>query len=98
MEIMRDNQGVLLFRGNMVVPTIEAAHSSLESFIEDTSQIITVDLSNVEDIDIAGLQLLYSLKKTFDSEGALRIRAISKSVQEIMEISGFSLAMQETLP
>lgn len=98
MEIMRDNQGVLLFWGNMVVSTIEAAHSSLETFIEDTSQIMTVDLSNVEDIDIAGLQLLYSLKKTFDAEGALRIRAISKSVQEIMEISGFSLAMQETLP
>ncbi|HPJ94580.1 MAG TPA: STAS domain-containing protein [Deltaproteobacteria bacterium] len=98
MEIIIDRQGAIVCKGNLVVSDIENIHSSLESLLEDSSQVITLDLDGVEEIDISGLQLLYSLKKTFDADGAMRIRAINPAIREIIEISGFSIALKEALP
>ena len=98
MEISMDNKGVIHFKGNLVVSNIENVHSSLESLLEESSQIVTLDLSKVNEIDIAGLQLLYSLKKTFETDGALRIRAFSPALGNILEFSGFGNALKESLP
>jgi anti-anti-sigma regulatory factor len=52
----------------------------------------------VEEIDIAGLQLLYSLKKTFESDGALHILAINQVIRDIIDLSGFNVPLKEALP
>lgn len=98
MEISIDNQGVILFKGSLLVSDIENVHSSLESILEVSSQVVTLDLSNVYEIDIAGLQLLYALKKSFETEGALRIRAFSPALSDVLDVSGFSIALKESLP
>jgi anti-anti-sigma factor len=97
MELDIDSKGVIVFKGNLTVSNIETVHSSLELLMEDSSQDINIDLSRVEEMDISGLQLLYSLKKTVEGEGSLRIRAVNPAIQEILDLSGFSLALKEAL-
>ncbi|HNQ85406.1 MAG TPA: STAS domain-containing protein [Deltaproteobacteria bacterium] len=98
MQITVDSAGVIHFKGNLVVSTIENVHSTLESLLERSSRVVTLDLSGVNEIDIAGLQLLYSLKMTFETDGALRIRAFSPTIGDILGASGFGIALKEALP
>ena len=98
MEINRNNQGVVEFKGSLVVSGIEDTFSAIESLMENLSQDMVIDLSEVEEIDIAGLQLLYALKKTLEAEGSLHIRAVSAPVMERLVLSGFDLALKEALP
>ena len=98
MVISKDNQGVIEIKGNLVASAIEDAFSALDALMESSSQDIVIDLSQVEDIDISGLQLLYSLKKTLEAEGSLHINSVSALVMERISLSGFDLALKETLP
>ena len=98
MEISTDSQGTIVFKGNIVVTNIESIHSEIESLLEESSRHITIDLSQVDEIDIAGLQLLYSLKKTFECDGALHILAINQSIRDIIDLSGFNVPLKEALP
>jgi anti-anti-sigma factor len=97
-EISKNNQGVIEIKGNLVVSVIEDAFSAIEALMENLSQDMVIDLSQVEDIDISGLQLLYSLKKILDGDGSLHIKSISAPVMERMMLSGFDLALKEALP
>ena len=98
MDISKDNEGVIVFKGNLVASTIENTYSALEALLEESPQDIAIDLSEVDEIDIAGLQLLASLKKTFESEGTFHIRSLNTIVKERMAISGFELTLKEALP
>jgi anti-anti-sigma factor len=97
MEISTDSQGTIFFKGNLVVTNIELIHSEIETILEESSRNITINLSRVEEIDIAGLQFLYSLKKTVESDGSLRITDISQSIRDIINLSGFSVPLKEAL-
>jgi len=98
MEITTDSHGTIVFKGNLVVSNIETIHSEIESLIEESSRNIAIDLSQVEEIDIAGLQLLYSLKKTCEGDGSLHINAMNQSVRDIIDLSGFNIPLKEALP
>lgn len=97
MKIMKDNQGVIVFKGNLVVSTIDAAHSQMEKLLDEMSPDVVIDLSDVDDIDLAGLQFLTSLKKTFENDSSLHIRAVNASVMERIVLSGFNLTLREAL-
>ncbi len=98
MEISTDSQGVIVFKGYLVVSNIEVVHSALESVLEESSRNIVIDISQVEEIDIAGLQLLFSLKKTFEGDGSMHIRSLNQSIRDILDLSGFSFTLKEALP
>jgi len=98
MEINKNNQGIIEFKGSLVVSGIEDTFSAIESLMENLSQNMVIDLSKVEDIDIAGLQLLYALKRTLEAEGSLHIKAVSAQVMERMVLAGFDLPLKEALP
>ncbi len=98
MEINKNSQGIVEFKGNLVVSGIEDTFSAIESLMENLSQDMVIDLSQVEEIDIAGLQLLYALKKTLEAEGSLHIKAVSASVMERIVLAGFDLPLTEALP
>jgi anti-anti-sigma factor len=98
MEISTDSKGTIVFKGNLLVTDIETIYSEIESLLEDSSRDITLDLRQVDEIDIAGLQLLYSLKRTFESDGALHILAINQSIRDIIDLSGFNVPLKEALP
>jgi len=89
MNISKDSSGAIIMQGNMVVAEIESIHSALEGMLDDSSQTMEVDLKAVEEIDTAGLQLLFALKKTIEETGVFHIRDASSAVKEALTLSGF---------
>lgn len=97
MKITKDNQGVIVFKGSLVVSAIDAVHSQIEQLHEGRYPDVVIDLVDVDDIDLAGIQFLASLKKTFEYDGSLHIRAVNASVKERILLSGFNLTLREAL-
>ncbi len=89
MNISKDENGAIVLRGNLVVAEIETIHSTLEGMLDESSQTIEVDLKDVAEIDTAGLQLLYSFKKTIEETGVFHIRDASTAIKEALTLSGF---------
>lgn len=97
-EVRLDENGFISFKGCLVASCIEQAHSALEGILDESPQTIVLDLADVEEIDISGLQLLVSIRKAFSGEGSVRLSAVSPAVKEALEISGFEPALKETAP
>ncbi len=95
MEIQKDSSGALVLKGPLTVPHIESTHSQLEPLLDECIHETILDLSMVDDIDISGLQLLYAIKKSAESEGVFRIGAISPQVKEYVLLSGFEAILKE---
>lgn len=95
MEIIKDTSGTLVFKGQMIASEIEALYAKVEPLVEEVLPDAVLDLSEVDEIDIAGLQLILALKKSFESEGSFRIKAISPPVRECISISGFEMILSE---
>ncbi|MBN2297672.1 MAG: STAS domain-containing protein [Deltaproteobacteria bacterium] len=95
MEITKDSSGTIVFKGQMTVSEAESIHSKLEPLLDEMLRDITLDLSDVDEIDISGLQIIFAIKKSVESEGYFRIKAISASVKECIMLSGFDLLLKE---
>lgn len=95
MEIHKDPSGALVFKGKLVVSEIEAAHSKVEPLLDETPHETVLDLSDVDDIDISGLQLILAMKKAAMTDGAFLIRGASAQVREIICLAGFDGILQE---
>jgi len=95
MEITKDSSGTIIFKGQMTVSEAESIHSRLESLLDELLRDITLDLSEVDDIDISGLQIIYAIKKSFENEGYFRIKALSAPVKECIVLSGFDMILKE---
>jgi len=54
-----------MLEGELTIYNVGAAKSMLLDDIQNTIEPIALDLSNVSDIDTAGIQLLLFTKKTF---------------------------------
>ncbi len=89
MNISKDENGAIVLKGNLAVAEIEATHTRLEAMLDESNQTIEVDLKEVAEIDTAGLQLLYSFKKTIEETGVFHIRDASTAVKEALTLSGF---------
>lgn len=75
-------------RGALVLSGLREVHQKLRSMPGDYSQII-IDLSKVEDLDTAGVQLLIALKREFSGKGrALRLVGHSPAVLEYFALYG----------
>ena len=95
MEIIKDTSGTLVFKGQMIASEIEALYAKVEPLVEEILSDAVLDLSEVDEIDIAGLQLILALKKSVESEGSFQINAISPPVRECISISGFEMILLE---
>jgi len=95
MEIIKDHSGALVLKGQMNVAQIDAVHSKLEPLIDEILPEATFDLSEINEIDIAGLQLILSLKKTIERDGSFRIKALSPALKECIMLSGFDMILRE---
>lgn len=97
MEIHKDVSGTLVFKGSLVVSEIESIHARIEPLLDETIHETVLDLSEVDDIDISGLQILYAIKKSAENEGTFRIKAISSHVKECILLSGFDIILKEVV-
>jgi len=68
----------------LTVYNVEEVIDQLKGFVRGRKKDLVLDLSEIEDIDTAGLQLLVSLQKYGDSKDCdCRIR-ISKDIRELL--------------
>lgn len=95
MDIHKDSSGALVFSGKLVVSEIEGACSKVEPLLDETLHETVLDLSDVDDIDISGLQLVLAMKKAAVGDGSFRIRGASAKVREIVFLAGFDGVFEE---
>ena len=88
METLLEGTG-LTVKGNCLIQELEPLVKSLGELVESDRNSIQIDLSNVESIDTAGIQLLASCRNSALARGkSFRIALMSDPVREALQITG----------
>ena len=88
METLLEGTG-LTVKGNCLIQELEPLVKSLNELVESDRYSIQLDLSNVESIDTAGIQLLASCRNSALARGkSFSIALMSDPVREALQITG----------
>ena len=88
METLLEGTG-LTVKGNCLIQELEPLVKSLGELVESDRNSIQIDLSNVESIDTAGIQLLASCRNSALARGkSFSIAFMSDPVREALQITG----------
>ena len=88
METLLEGTG-LTVKGNCLIQELEPLVKSLGEMLESDRNSIQIDLSNVESIDTAGIQLLASCRNSALARGkSFSIALMSDPVREALQITG----------
>ena len=88
METLLEGTG-LTIKGNFLIQELGSLVKSLGELVESDRNSIQLDLSNVESIDTAGIQLLASCRNSALSRGkTFRIALMSDPVRKALQITG----------
>ena len=88
METLLEGTG-LTVKGNCLVQELEPLVKSLGEMVASDRNSIQIDLSNVESIDTAGIQLLASCRNSALARGkSFSIVLMSDPVREALQITG----------
>ena len=88
MEIILEGTGITV-KGNCLIQELELLVKSLGELVESDRNSIQLDLSKVESIDTAGIQLLASCRNSSLARGkTFSIVSMSDSVREALQITG----------
>ncbi len=96
MEILLEGTGITI-KGNCLIHELELLVKSLGEMVESDRNSIQLDLSNVESIDTAGIQLLASCRNTALTRGkTFSIISMSDSVRDALQITGLQKIFENT--
>tara|TARA_B100001123_G_C14757247_1_gene807344 strand:- start:112 stop:411 length:300 start_codon:yes stop_codon:yes gene_type:complete len=96
MEILLEGTGITI-KGNCLIQELELLVKSLGEMVESDRNSIQLDLSNVESIDTAGIQLLASCRNTALARGkTFSIISMSDSVRDALQITGLHKIFENT--
>ncbi len=88
METLLEGTG-LTVKGNCLIQELDPLVKSLGELVESDRNSIQLDLSNVETIDTAGIQLLASCRNTALARGkTFSITSMSDSVRDALKLTG----------
>ena len=88
METLLEGTG-LTVKGICLIQELEPLVKSLGELVESDRNSIQIDLSNVESIDTAGIQLLASCRNSALARGkSFSIALMSDPVREALQITG----------
>ena len=88
METLLEGTG-LTVKGNCLIQELDPLVKSLGELVESDRNSIQLDLSNVENIDTAGIQLLASCRNTALARGkTFSISSMSDSVRDALKLTG----------
>ena len=88
METLLEGTG-LTVKGNCLIQELDPLVKSLGELVESDRNSIQLDLSNVETIDTAGIQLLASCRNTALARGkTFSISSMSDSVRDALRLTG----------
>ena len=88
METLLEGTG-LTVKGNCLIQELDPLVKSLGELVESDRNSIQLDLSNVETIDTAGIQLLAACRNTALARGkTFSISSMSDSVRDALQLTG----------
>ena len=88
METLLEGTG-LTVKGNCLIQELDPLVKSLGELVESDRNSIQLDLSNVETIDTAGIQLLASCRNTALARcKTFSISSMSDSVRDALQLTG----------
>ena len=88
----REGVNVVSLSGSLDTNTSSQAEARLQKLIDGGSLKILIDLTGIDYISSAGLRILLVVSKRLGkSGGKLRLCSLNETVQEVFDISGFSM-------
>jgi len=86
-----ESEGVLKFSGTLDIYAVDAARDVLIQHVQNNPRLI-LDLSEVEECDVAGLQLLFSVRKTIESLcKSLEVKRVSQAIIDACAALGLGM-------
>jgi anti-anti-sigma factor len=85
-EVNKD--GVINISGNVTIVNLESIYQELTKIYNNEIQCSAIDMSGVEEIDTAGLQMLLSFIKSFQEIGSEIKCTINPIVKDLVCLTG----------
>lgn len=75
--------------GRVDTATAPRFDAEVKSALSGITELV-IDFSKLDYISSAGLRVLLSLQRTMNSQGSMKIMGVNETVNEVLEITGFS--------
>jgi len=96
MEIDLESTGMKVI-GNCVIQELQPLQKTMLELVESERSSVELDLSGIEAIDTAGVQLLAVCRNNaLEKEKIFRITAVSEAVREALEITGLESMLEDS--
>lgn len=94
-EVKVDNKSTVHITGELLIQDVEEFHQKVEELLNKDAPS-TFDLSGLESIDVANLQVLLSYKRSIPGESEFSICKASKNVKKTLKLIGFAKPLHYT--
>jgi anti-anti-sigma factor len=85
-EVNKD--GVIRISGDITIVNLESIYQEMTKIYNNEIQCSAIDMSGVEEIDTAGLQMLLSFIKSFQEIGSDIKCVVNPKVKELVSLTG----------
>jgi anti-anti-sigma factor len=83
-----NKDGVINISGNVTIVNLESIYQEMTKIYNNEIQCSAIDMSGVDEIDTAGLQMLMSFVKSFQEIGTEIKCTANPKVKEFMALTG----------
>lgn len=87
--VKKKEEAVLLISGRLDTNTAPVLEKTIREDILENATLV-LDMKELEYISSAGLRVLLSAQKRMQKNGAMKLRNVCETVQEVFELTGFS--------
>ena len=87
--VKKKEETVLLISGRLDTNTAPVLEKTIREDILENATLV-LDMKELEYISSAGLRVLLSAQKRMQKNGAMKLRNVCETVQEVFELTGFS--------
>ena len=96
MEFVLESTGIKV-KGNCVIQELEPLQKIMLDTIESERSSVQIDLSEVEAIDTAGIQLLIVCRINALEKGkTIQITSVSETVKEALKLTGLESVLEDS--
>ena len=94
-KITTDKNSTVHITGELLIQDVEEFHQRVEELLNKGTPT-TFDLSDLESIDVANLQVLLSYKRSIPGESEFSICKASENVKKTLKLIGFAKPLHYT--
>ncbi len=88
-QTLKNGKAVFALEGRLDTVTSTELEEALKGSLDGINDL-TMDFENLDYISSAGLRLLLTAQKTMNKQGQMTLIHVRQSIQEILDVTGFS--------